>query len=80
MDADLKKLKKITAFMRKQGILNYKTPELELSLAPAAILPEPLHAAQDEATPEHTEENLPLEASPIFNWSIPGLHPSLESA
>lgn len=80
MDADLKKLKKITSFMRKQGILNYKTPELELSLAPAAILTEPLSAAHDDAGTDLTEENLPLEASPIFNWSIPGLHPSLESA
>lgn len=79
MDADLKKLKKITSFMRKQGILTYKTPELELSLAPAAILPEPA-PIEHESTGELPADAIPLEASPIFNWSIPGLHPDLEQA
>lgn len=77
MDADLKKLKKVTAFMRKQGILNYKTPELELSLAPAALITEPLSQAEPSQTEDLKPEFSPEE---MLFWSAPGLHPDLEQA
>lgn len=70
MDEDLKKIKKLTSFMRKQGLLHLKQGDIELSLSPGAILPDEKPAA-DSATaeepikPRHTEEE-------ILFWSVQG--------
>ena len=81
MDAELKKLKKVTTFMRRQGILSYKTPELELQLAPEALFPAPIKSQSLSAdSQELKDEVVSIEDSPVFNWSIPGLHPELEHA
>jgi hypothetical protein len=36
---DIKELKKLTSYCRKQGILTLKTPEIEITLSPQALFP-----------------------------------------
>lgn len=67
MDDSLKKLKKLSEMMKKQGILVYKTPEIELQLSPSAIS---LESSEPETNkPLKTEELTPEQ---ILLWSAPG--------
>lgn len=86
MDAELKKLKKLAAFMKKEGILSYKTPEIELHLAPGAMLPTGTSHASSSSEPseeiQETKQNdleramgLAPGASKALFWSTPGLFP-----
>lgn len=71
MDKDLRKMKKMVDFMRKQGVLTLKTPEMELRISSAAIFPENKLIPEEEKTnSEHqfTEEEIIL-------WSSPGSIP-----
>lgn len=81
MDADFKNLKKLTAFMRKQGLLRVKTAEIELELSPSAILhedtspalkPGPEHEAVAVQTAEELQLGLPAGTMERINWSSPG--------
>lgn len=68
MDKDIKKMKKMVDFMRKQGVLTLKTPEMELRLSSAAIFPENKLIPEPETKTserEFTEEEILL-------WSSPG--------
>ena len=72
MDAEYKKLKKIVSFMKKEGVLNYKSPSFEVSLSPMAIRPN--EAAADIQTPEpesNRVDNQYSEQDALF-WSAPG--------
>ena len=57
-----RKLAKLVKFMRKNGVLEYKTPELALTLSPLSLFPhkELAEVAPDKpmAMPEFTEEQL----------------------
>lgn len=73
MDESVKKIKKLALLMKKEGILLLKTPEIELQLAPSALI---------DQTPEHQSDSLPREQPPIpdaysaeqiLMWSAPGL-------
>lgn len=74
MDADLKKIKKLTAFMKKQGVLSLKLPDLELNLAPAAVFHKETNSlpqadeSEANALPQFSEEEA------LF-WSSPGIQP-----
>lgn len=72
MDDTLKKVRKLTEYMRKSGILSLKAEGIELTLSPGAIaLPNPgLEPNLTPAEPEHilTEEE-------ILFWSAPGTLP-----
>jgi hypothetical protein len=47
---DTKELKNLLKIMRSNGVLSYKTPELELHLAPEfLIVPEEVRQAQEDA-------------------------------
>lgn len=81
MDADFKNLKKMTAFMRKQGLLRVKTAQIELELSPSAILhedPSPtLKPGPERDTPivasaEELSLGLPAGSMDRINWSSPG--------
>ena len=83
MDDDLKKLRKVTAFMRKQGVLRVKTAELEIELSPAALthgeeptehLPPTLSEPQVPREPTDDERALGLPAGglDLIDWSSPG--------
>lgn len=70
MDTDLKKMKKITKFMQKEGILFLKTAELELHLTPAALLQDkPMDMPDQKA---EVPESVFSEEDALF-WSSPGL-------
>lgn len=72
MDTDLKKIKKITHLMRKEGVLSLKTADIEISLSPHAIqleekpIPEEVAATPDK--PQYSEDDA------LF-WSSPGYFP-----
>lgn len=70
MDAQLKKLKKLTKFMQSNGVLVMRTPEMELELHPSALFRDekrPIEATQasEDLRPEFAPEDLLL-------WSAPG--------
>lgn len=76
MEDSLKKLKKLSELMRKQGILTYKTQEIEIQLSPAALdLPDTQPndnqetKIEDDLTPEQRSEQA------LF-WSTPGTLPT----
>ena len=60
MDSELKKLKKLATFMKKEGILTYKTPEIELHLSPVAVF------HKEEKAPEPSSQTVGEEFSPEF--------------
>lgn len=73
MDADFRKIKKLTDFMKKSGLLSLKIKDIELNLAPAAVFhvepknKDPIEEPKPE--PQLTDEDL------MF-WSAPGYLPS----
>lgn len=67
MDADLKKLKKLTQLMKKEGLLELKLPNFELKLAPSAIEDKP--APAQEAETQTPQESLTPEQ--VLFWSSP---------
>jgi len=87
MDSELKKLKKLATFMKKEGVLTYKTPEIELHLAPAAVFHEDEKKSQAESSEASSELQAPKQneieaalglapgASKALFWSTPGLFP-----
>lgn len=67
MDDYLKKIKKLTLFMKKEGILHLKQGDIELQLSPAAIN-ETKSLTSDAPI---VEENKPTDMDVLF-WSSPG--------
>jgi hypothetical protein len=68
MDADLRKVKKLVAFMRKEGVLTLKQGDIELSLSPMAILHEPaVQSKESESIPE-----VKYSDDDVLFWSSPG--------
>jgi len=73
MDKDIKKMRKLVDFMRKQGVLTLKTQEMELSLSPLAVFPvEHLEGEPVTKEPSPIPEMSDLE---IALWSSPGAIP-----
>lgn len=75
MDADIKKLKKLTKFMQKEGLLSLKLPNIELHLSPTAVF----HVEQSPQAPNSPSEDKPeppqyTEEDALF-WSSPGFFP-----
>lgn len=83
MDQELRKLKKLTAFMKKEGVLAYKTSEIELHLSPEALLSKKAPLVPDsgeELKPVEQNElekslGLPAGGAQALFWSTPGLFP-----
>jgi len=81
MDADFKKIKKLVRLMQKEGVLNLKIPNLELSLSQDAVLRfEPTEKKahsrdeapqENKAEPEYTPEDILLWSSQGFMESEP---------
>lgn len=71
MDTEIKKLKKLTKFMQKSGVLSLKTSDYEITLTPQSLFQEEKALTPDspiqEDPPEFTAEDLLL-------WSAPGAH------
>lgn len=71
MDADLKKIKKLTQLMKKEGLLELKGSDFHLKLSPQALFPEKKTQKESE-TPapssesEFTEEQTLLWSSPLL--------------
>lgn len=57
MDIQEYTLPQLTKFMRKQGILSIKTPQLELTLSPAALFPEQSKASESFEAPTQSPTN-----------------------
>jgi hypothetical protein len=74
VDKDIKKMKKLVDFMRKQGVLCMKLDDLEIELSPSALFPE----EKLQAEPEQSDPNIPtaheLTLEEIALWSAPGGH------
>jgi hypothetical protein len=80
MDADLKKLKKLTKFCRDNGITSVKLAGIEMSLSPASLFPGDEHKHSPETSlisdaatgadlsPEEQQE----QALSTLLWSAPG--------
>jgi hypothetical protein len=71
MDKDIKKMRKMVDFMRKQGVLTLKTPEMELNLIREAIH---LEVEPLETSPQEKEER-PMSDIDIALYSAPGWVP-----
>ena len=75
MDKDIKKMKKMVDFMRKQGVLTLKTQEMELQLSPLAVFPDEHKKDQIE---EAQQTQIPkLSDLDIALWSSPGALPEM---
>jgi hypothetical protein len=75
MDNDLKKIKKLATFMKKEGVIELECGQIKIKLHPAKILSHiensvPAEHTQTDiqSTPEYTEEEM------LF-WSSPGIFP-----
>ena len=71
MDKDIKKLKKLVDFMRKQGVLYTKLENIELELSPSALFPE-----ENKQIPEENKETLtspPMTDLELALWSAPSV-------
>jgi len=69
MDADLKKMKKLARTMRNEGILVYKTPEIELSLSPSAVFKEENRAPLHDSQTNNEIDTDSLSAEDVLLWS-----------
>lgn len=72
MDADLKKMKKLARTMRKEGVLVYKTPEIELSLSPSAVFKEEAEPRAQSDSPDNETDPNALSPEDILLWSAGG--------
>ena len=79
MDADLKKIKKLAAFMKKAGVISLKAGEIELKLSPYVFHEEQIsNAAAADPSPEASLAS-PYTDDEILFWSSPGELPQSES-
>lgn len=79
MDKELKRIKKLTAFMKKAGILNLKSGDLELSLTPDSFHEEQSAALkQEDATSDAAIKSQFTDEEVLF-WSSPGVLPDTNS-
>lgn len=72
MDADIKKLKKLTKFMRANGILTWKEGNFEIVLSPQALFPRPKPPAPP--TPEEQKKTFEQQQEANLEtllWSSP---------
>lgn len=69
MDADLKKIKKLTLLMKKEGLLVLKTPEIELHLALSALNLDQDTKYKGEAKDMEAKE---FDSESALYWSAPG--------
>lgn len=73
MDEELKKIKKLTAFMRKAGILSLKSGDIELILSADALNKQGLNALDDSQSSDAPQGG-PSDEALLF-WSAPGILP-----
>lgn len=70
MDADLKKIKKLTLFMKKEGLLSIKSKDFELTLSPTALFqedpPKPTPEAKEEPHGQLSHEDTLMWSSPTI--------------
>lgn len=73
MDQDLKKIKKLTAFMKKEGLISLKSGDIELELSVATAF----HVEQADLPPESpaTPEKPQYTDEELLMWSAPGYVP-----
>lgn len=70
MSDQFKNIRKLTAFMKKAGLISIKTADIELNLHPSALFPEPKSKTTDS-------DNTPIEtpdaytAEDVLYWSSP---------
>ncbi len=74
MDADLKKIKKLVTFMRKQGVLTLKQADIELSLSPASLQMDFDDHMPKVETINESELKSPYDETDMLFWSAPGLN------
>lgn len=70
MDKDLQKIKKLTLFMKKEGLLSLKHGDIELNLSPQALF----HTEQTAAPAENNKQEETLSQftpEQIMLWSAP---------
>jgi hypothetical protein len=78
VDKDLLKIRKLVAFMRKEGVLSLKMEGIELNLAQAALLPD--EPSKKSAEPEPTQPDQTQYTDLDWAlWSAPGLQPDPEA-
>jgi hypothetical protein len=76
MAIDIKNLKKVIKLMRKEGVLELKTPEIEMKLTPDAIEPLARETPISQTTDSSNENEIPAysDLDTLF-WSSPGYVP-----
>lgn len=73
MDQEIKKLKNLAKTMRKEGVLTYKTPQIEISLSPYAIEPMREKPATTGLLKDVTHATNPqFDSQDTLLWSAPG--------
>jgi hypothetical protein len=77
MDLDLKKLRKITLFMKKEGVLSLKTQNIEISLSQSSLSFPKENSKKKKFTDEKLEEEEKnYTDEQILMWSSPGFIPT----
>lgn len=71
MDAEIRKLKKLTKFMKKEGITSLKTADIELSIDPKFMFP--VEQSTSQPTTDEIKEEPTYTDEEILMWSAPGL-------
>lgn len=76
MDAELKNLKRIVRFLKKEGIVSFKNKEFELTLAPLSL--DPPRTKKTKHTQEAPEDK--VSDLDVLFWSAPGYLPDISEA
>ena len=79
MDDELERIKKLTAFMRKAGLLTLKSGNLELCLSPQVFHEEQNTQASGSSPSEDAALKSQFSEEEILFWSSPGVLPDTES-
>jgi hypothetical protein len=80
VDKEIKKMRKLVDFMRKQGVLTLKTSEMELSLSPIAMFPVE-HSEEHNSDSNKIHPSLkPISELDLALWSSPGYIPEVSDA
>jgi hypothetical protein len=72
---DIKELKKLTEFCRKNGIISLKKGDFEINLSPASLFP---HKPRQEDNTDPITEN-PYTDEQMMMWSSAGIAPESEN-
>jgi|JI8StandDraft_1071087.scaffolds.fasta_scaffold38231_3 hypothetical protein len=79
MDIELKRIKKLTAFMIKSGLSRLKSGDIEINLAPHILHKAELSPLNSDGAIQASPQTPTITEEDILFWSSPGLNIASES-